>query len=216
MTETERLYHRDPYLREFEATVLNIDGNEVTLDRTAFYPEGGGQVGDTGAISGVRVADTQIREGRVVHILKEPPGFSFGGSVECEIDWERRHRIMRLHSAAHIMEHFLYRELGELRRLGSRVDEKKDRADYAYEGRLPVEALRRTKNATNLFIAEDHEITIRLDSSQPGIHIWSCGSIEMPCGGTHVQSTGEIGAIELRRRNPGKGVERVETALAGG
>ena len=215
MTETARLYHEDPYLRRFEATVLSIDGSEVTLDRTAFYPEGGGQVGDTGALGGVRVADTRIRDGRVVHILKEAPGFEVGGSVECEIDWERRHRIMRLHSAAHIMEHFLYRELGELRRLGSRVDENKDRADYAYEGRLPADALRRAEDAANRFMAEDHEVTIRLDPSRPGIRIWSCGGIEMPCGGTHVRGTGEIGAIGLRRRNPGRGVERVETALAG-
>jgi len=216
MTETEKLYNEDPYMRRFEATVVSIDGNEVALDRTAFYPEGGGQVGDTGLIGGVRVADTQIRDGRVVHVLEAPPGFGAGDAVQGEIDWERRHRIMRLHSAAHIMEHFLHRELGEIARLGSRVDDEKDRADYAYEGRLPADALMRVEEAANRLIAEDREIAIRLDPRRPGIRIWSCGGIEMPCGGTHVRGTGEIGAIRLRRRNPGRGVERVETALAEG
>lgn len=211
---TVRLYHEDPYLREFEATVLSIDGNDVALDRTTFYPEGGGQVGDTGVIGGVRVADTQIRDGRVVHILEESPCFGVGDSVKCRIDWERRYRIMKLHSAAHIMEHFLWQRLGKMERLGSRVDEKKDRADYAYEGRLPADDLRQVEEAANRFLAEGHEIRIRLDPSRPGIRIWSCDPIEMPCGGTHVRNTREIGAIRLRRRNPGRGVERVETALA--
>lgn len=216
MTErgTLRLYHEDPYMREFRAKVLEIDGNEVVLDRTAFYPEGGGQAGDTGSIGGVRVSDTQIVGDRIVHILEEPPGFKVGDTVECGIDWERRHRIMRLHSAAHIMEHFLWRRLGEIERLGSHVDEKKDRADYAYEGRLPAEELRAVEEETNRFLAEGHEIRIRLDPSRPGVRIWSCCSIEMPCGGTHVRNTREIGAVRLRRRNPGRGVERVETTLA--
>jgi len=140
MTGTEKLYHGDPYLREFEAEVLGIDGNEVELDRTAFYPEGGGQVGDTGSIGGIRVVDTRIRNDRIVHVLEAPPRFDVGETVGCRIDWERRYRIMRLHSASHVMEYFLFRRLGELRRLGSRVDDRKDSSNYAYEGRLPQTA----------------------------------------------------------------------------
>jgi alanyl-tRNA synthetase len=216
MTEerTVKLYYEDPYMREFEAKVLSIEGDEVVLDRTAFYPEGGGQAGDTGVIDGVRVTDTQIRDGFVAHILETPPRFKVGDSVKCGIDWERRYRIMKLHSAAHIMEHFLWQRLGKMERLGSHVDEKKDRADYAYEGRLPAVELRRVEEATNLFLAEGHEVKIRLNPSKPGIRIWSCGPIEMPCGGTHVHNTREIGAIRLKRRNPGRGVERIETTLA--
>ncbi|RLI09524.1 alanyl-tRNA editing protein [Candidatus Bathyarchaeota archaeon] len=212
--ETEKLYHEDPYLGEFEAMVLRVDGNEVVLDRTAFYPEGGGQAGDTGVIGGVRVADTQIRDGIIVHILEAPPSFTAGDRVECRIDWERRHRIMRLHSAAHIMEFFLRRRLGEMERVGSHVDDRKDRSDYAYEGRLPADELKKVEEDTNRFLAEGREIRIRPDPERPGIRIWSCGPIEMPCGGTHVRSTREIGAVRLRRRNPGRGVERVETTLA--
>jgi alanyl-tRNA synthetase len=214
MPSTVKLYDDDPYLTRFRANVLGIEGNEVELDKTAFYPEGGGQAGDTGLIGGARVVDTQTKEGRIVHMVEAAPGFSAGGEVECEIDWERRYRIMRLHSAAHIMEHFLWERLGKIDRLGSYVDDEKDRADYAYDGRLPAEELKRVEEDTNQFLTEGHEILILQDPARPGIRIWRCEPIEMPCGGTHIRNTDEIGAVRLRRRNPGRGVERVETSLA--
>jgi alanyl-tRNA synthetase len=208
-----KLYDDDPYLREFRARVLRVDDYEVELDRTAFYPEGGGQAGDSGVIGGVRVVNTKKEGGTILHVLETPTSFSVGVEVDCEIDWERRHKIMRLHSAAHIMEHFLWKQLGHLERLGSYVDEKKDRADYEYEGRLPPEELKKVEDATNSFMAEGHEIQIDSDPKQPGIRIWRCAEIKMPCGGTHVRNTEEIGRIGLKRKNPGKGKERVETSL---
>lgn len=214
MPDTVKLYNDDPYLARFRAEVMGIEGDEVELDRTAFYPEGGGQVGDTGHIGGARVADTQIRDGKIIHVLENAPSFSVGEDVDAEIDWERRYRIMRLHSAAHIMEHFLWERLGHIDRLGSRVDDRKDRADYAYDGRLPAEGLKKVEEDTNGFLAEEHEILILSDPERPGIRIWRCGPIEMLCGGTHVHNTGEIGAVRLKRKNPGKGVERIETSLA--
>ena len=213
MTLTERLYDDDPYLQRFRARVLRVDGNCVALDRSAFYPEGGGQVGDSGVIDGIRVVDTQKDDGTILHILETTPNFSVGDEVDCEIDWERRNRIMRLHSAAHIMEHYLWKQLGHIERLGSYVDEEKDRADYKYEGRLPPEVLKEVEEATNEFLVEGHEIRIDLDPTQPDIRIWRCTEIEMPCGGTHVRNTREIGRIKLKRKNPGRGKERVETSL---
>ncbi|MFB0558697.1 MAG: alanine--tRNA ligase-related protein [Candidatus Bathyarchaeia archaeon] len=214
MPKTVKLYNDDPYLVRFEAKVVSIEGNEVELDRTAFYPESGGQVGDLGSIGGLSVLDTRIEDGRVIHILEAAPDFSMGQVVEAEIDWERRYKIMRLHSAAHIMEHFLWQRLGEIERLGSRVDDRKDRADYAYDGRLPAEELKTVEEQTNRYLVEGHEIDILSDPNRPGIRIWKSGPIEMLCGGTHVRNTQEIGAIKLRRKNPGRGVERVETSLA--
>ncbi len=214
MAETKKLFNDDPYLTSFKGKVMRVDGNDVELDQTAFYPEGGGQVGDTGIIGGVRVVDTQKDNGTIRHILEAPPVFGVGDEVEGEIDWDRRYLIMKLHSAAHIMEHFFWQNMGMMERVGSRVDEKKDRADYVYEGRLPAEGLAKAQEDTNVFLAEGHEITIRPDSEKPEIRIWRCGPVEMPCGGTHVRNTSEIGSVKLKRKNPGKGVERVETSLA--
>ncbi len=125
MAETEKLFNDDPYLTSFKGKVVRVDGNVVELDRTAFYPEGGGQVGDTGVICGVRVVDTQKDNGSIRHILEAQPVFGVGDEVEGEIDWDRRYLIMKLHSAAHIMEHFFWQSIGMIDRVGSRVDEKR-------------------------------------------------------------------------------------------
>jgi len=214
MPGTVKLYDDDPYLNSFQAKVLVIEGSEVELDKTAFYPEGGGQVGDTGTMGDSRVIDTQISDDKIVHVLDEPPEFNVGEIIVGEIDWERRYRIMKLHSAAHIMEHFLWRRLGELERVGSLVDDRKDRADYLYDGRLPAEELRRVEEDTNRFLAEGHDVTIAPDPDEPWMRLWRCGPVEMHCAGTHVRNTSEIGAVRLKRKNPGRGVERIETSLA--
>jgi alanyl-tRNA synthetase len=164
MKLTLKLYDEDPYLTKFTAVVMAVSGNEVVLDRTAFYPESGGQAGDTGRISGVEVLDAQVEDGVIRHILAAPPHFKVWSEIEGEVGWDRRHKIMRLHSAAHIMEHFLWARMGHMERLGSFVDEKKDRADYSYEGRLPAETLKEVEESTNAFFAEGHEIRRHRDA----------------------------------------------------
>ncbi len=213
MPETKKLYDDDPYLVKFEAEVLSVECNRVVLDQTAFYPEGGGQAGDTGMVGDVRIVDTQIDGDTITHLTETKPSFSVGDVVEGAIDWERRYKIMKHHSAAHIMEHFLWKRLGKLERLGSFVDDQKDRADYSYDGRLPPEELRLVAEDTNAFLAEGREITIGSEPMQPEIRVWRCGPIEMHCAGTHVKNTNEIGSVKLKRKNPGRGKERIETSI---
>ena len=209
---TERLYDADHYLKTFTARVLGLRDGGVLLDRTAFYAEAGGQAGDTGTLGGERVIDTKIDEdGVIVHHLEDPPGFKMGDVVEGVIDWERRYRIMRLHTASHIMEYFLWRRYGYMERTGSYVDDKKDRADYVHEDRLDPGKLKAVEVDTNEFLAEGHPVKIEVDDE--GMRHWSCGPVEMLCAGTHVRNTSEIGVIKLKRRNPGRGSERVETSL---
>ncbi len=214
MAITRKLYNDNPYLKSFNAVVTKSVSNVLELDQTIFYPEGGGQVGDTGVINGIRVVDTQKDNGTIQHILEVSTNFIVGDKVEGEIEWNRRYLIMKLHSAAHIMEFFLWKHIGKIERLGSRVDEKKDRADYLYEGRLPSEKIKKAEEDTNLFLTKNNIITIQPDPTNIEIRIWKCGPIEMPCGGTHVNNTSEIGVIKLKRKNPGKGVERIETTLS--
>jgi Ser-tRNA(Ala) deacylase AlaX len=97
--------------------------------------------------------------------------------------------------------------------LGSKVDDKKDRADYLYDGRLPTEELRLVEEDTNKFLEEGHEIIIQKDTPSPGRRTWTCGPVEMQCGGIHVLNTKEVGRIRLKRKNPGRGTERIETSL---
>jgi Ser-tRNA(Ala) deacylase AlaX len=212
MAATNKLYNSDHYLREFTAKVIEIKDNKVILNRTAFFPESGGQSGDIGILGDSRVIDTQINNDDIIHVLENQPTFSKGDIIEGKINWERRYNIMKLHTASHIMEHFLWKTFGVLSRSGSYVDEKKDRADYEYEGRLENSKLKKVEKETNEFLLEGHEITIKEDKE--GIRHWKCGPVEMLCAGTHVKNTKEIGRIKLKRKNPGRGTERVETTLS--
>ena len=128
---TEKIFLSDMYASKAEATILEIEENRVLLDRTVFYAESGGQLGDTGYIGDQRVIDTQkmITESTrmlahpdfpsinvnmdIVHFLEEPPkNLRLGDKVKTGIDWQRRFAIMKLHSAAHIVWHFVKQQLG--------------------------------------------------------------------------------------------------------
>jgi alanyl-tRNA synthetase len=208
---TIQLYNSDHYLKEFDAEVTRINGVYVELDQTAFYAESGGQIGDTGTLNDETVAYTKYIDNRHVHIMENEPSFKEGDVIHGVINWDRRYRTMRLHSASHMMEYFLWKHFGYMKRTGSYVDENKDRADYEHEGRLDPDTLRRVEADTNKFLIEDHQITITVDLK--GIRTWKCGPVEMHCAGTHVKNIQEIGIITLKRKNPGRGEERVETSL---
>ena len=109
------------------------------------------------------------------------------------------------------MEHVFYKNFGVLERVGSNVDDKKDRSDYRTEDRLDPELLKKTEDEINAFLSEGHDIRIEVDAD--GIRSWISGPYIDHCGGTHVRNTSEIGLIKLKRNNPGKGKERVETSL---
>ena len=107
--ETEKLYYADAYLRRFNATVLDCqeakDGFRVVLDRTAFYPEGGGQPADHGEMNGIPVIDVHEKDGTIFHTC--PEKVEIGTQVTCTIDWERRFDHMQQHSGEHIISGIL-------------------------------------------------------------------------------------------------------------
>ena len=209
---TIRLFDEDHYLKKFNATVVGKDGKYVELNQTSFYGKGGGQTGDTGTLNGERVVMTEYLDNeRLVHVMENEPEFIVGDIVHGVLDWDRRFRIMRLHAASHMMEYFLWKHFGYMKRVGSHVDERKDRADYLRDERLDSEILSKVENDTNKLLVEGHPVTITVDDD--GIRTWRCGPVEMPCAGTHVRNTSEIGSIKLKRKNPGRGEERVETSL---
>jgi Ser-tRNA(Ala) deacylase AlaX len=129
---TELLYMRDCYLREFDAIVVFIDGNNIELDRTAFYPTGGGQPNDTGRIifdgQEFFVKNVFKKNGKVFHEV-DRVGLEVGNKIHGIIDWERRYRLMRMHTAAHVISEIINRETGALI-TGNQLDVEKSRIDY--------------------------------------------------------------------------------------
>jgi alanyl-tRNA synthetase len=208
---TEKLFYKDPYLKEFKATVTGIDGKKVTLDRTAFFPFSGGQASDTGEIGKCKVMDTVYEEKEIVHVL-ETCLIHTEEEVECGIDWDRRYTIMKLHSAAHLVYEFFVRKYGKQKVIGSNITESKGRIDFDTNFNVGT-GLENLEKEVNGFISDGHEIKTYEDSEKEGFRVWECGNMKMPCGGTHVKNTSEIGKICLKRKNLGAGKERIEVGL---
>lgn len=211
---TVKLYMTDPYLKEFDAHVLKISDDQVVLDKTAFYAESGGQVGDTGFLKKTRVVDTRYDENKknILHIVEGEPDFVEGDNVTGRIDLERRYRIMKNHAASHIVEFFLFQIFGKLKLVGTLVDEKHDSSTYLYPEALDKNKLKTVENLSNEFILKGYEIERWEDPDRPGWWYWKAGEIVMPCGGTHPDNVKEIGRISIKRKSGGKGKEKVLTS----
>jgi alanyl-tRNA synthetase len=217
-TTTRPLYVENAYTQNFEATVVATNLERVVLDATAFYPKGGGQVGDTGEIDGLHVVDTLRDAAGVVHILEKSSPFHIGQIVHAKIDWERRYEVMRLHSASHIVQYVIEEILGADCRPTSPglVDDLKDRTDYSFSDKLEPRKLSEIEARTNEIIQMGYEIQQYSDPIDRERRYWRIEPFPpMPCGGTHPRNTKEIGRISLRKgKKPGRGKERIETILA--
>lgn len=211
---TLKLYWNDPYQSIFSAIVTRVEENKVWLDQTCFYPESGGQAGDTGVINNEKVIDTQFDEDKnIFHIMENVTALKMGDTVNGKIDWERRYKIMKIHAASHIMEHFLHQKFDQLKLVGSNINEERDSSTYESVDPLDKNKLSEVERDVNAFTLQALHIETYWDREDPNFRWWKCEDILMPCGGTHPRNTSEIGMIKLKRENGGKGREKVKTYL---
>lgn len=229
---TELLFQDDPYLRSCSATVMALHGGAVELDRTVFYPMGGGQPGDSGRLGGLRVADTRKGEDgeRVLHVLE--PGAALpqpGTTLETEIDWERRYRHMRLHTALHLLCAVVHAPV-----TGGRIGEDKAHIDFDIEMEKLVKddiearlnALVAAARAVHPRWISDAELDarpelVRTMSVAPPrgagrVRVLEIDGVDLQaCGGTHVANTREVGRLAVAKiRSEGKRNKRVTLAFA--
>jgi alanyl-tRNA synthetase len=221
---TERLYYTDPYLIDFDATVVStaeVDGRTgVVLDRTAFYPTSGGQPFDTGLLGSARVADVLDREdGTIVHVVE---GEAPSGRVSGRVDWARRFEHMQQHTGQHVLSAALDRLHG-VRTVSFHLGSTAATIDLARE--VPPGELAAAEDAANTVVWEDRPVTIRFvdageaaglplrkESSRSGsLRIVEIADFDVSaCGGTHVARTGEIGLLAISSWERFKGGTRVE------
>ncbi len=132
---TQYLFMEDSYTKEFSATVANANGNEAELDKTAFYPEGGGQPCDLGMVEsdGViyNIIHVRKEDGKIIHVV-DKEGLKNGDEVNCKLDWQRRYALMRNHTAAHILSEVVHRETGAMI-TGNQLGVDKTRIDFSLE-----------------------------------------------------------------------------------
>ena len=209
--ETVRLYYQDAHLREFSARVVSCEREKerfaVVLDQTAFYPEGGGQPGDTGELDGVRVLDTHARGGEVVHFCDGP--LETGSTVRGMIDWARRFDYMQQHSGEHIVSGIIHRRFG-YENVGFHMGA--DMVTIDFSGLLTMEDVREIEREANEAVWENLPIVVSwVDGEEKAQAVYRSKKalegvvrlVTIPatdvcaCCGTHVSSTGEIGLIKI-------------------
>ncbi len=206
---TERIYYNDSYLRSFSAQVVACasDGSTVYLDRTAFYPTSGGQPSDLGSIASVAVRDVVDEGDSVAHVLAAPVA---PGPVDCIIDWDRRFDHMQQHTGQHLLS-AVFEELLGLHTVSFHLGAESSTIDLE-GGPLDAPVAARVERRANQLVCEDRPVTVvyedaaqaeglRKPSDREGaLRIISIDGLDRSaCGGTHVRSTGEIGAILIRK-----------------
>ncbi len=230
------IFRDDAYLRSCSAIVTSIDERGIRLDRTVFYPTGGGQPGDSGVLrranGDIAIVDT-IKGGAPDEVIHVPaPGTplpTIGETVTAEIDWDRRHRLMRMHTCLHLLCAVVPGAV-----TGGQVSDGKGRLDFD----VPGAALDKEDIAAklNALISADHAVTprwitdaelaahpelvrtmtVKPPSGQGRVRLLEIDGVDLqPCGGTHVRRTGEIGAIAIAKiENKGKQNRRVNIVFA--
>lgn len=211
--EMEKLFWKDPYMKECKAKVTMVSGNKVYLDQSIFFAFSGGQESDSGTINGIPVKEAKKVYYEIMYTLDAAPNFKEGDEVAVKIDWEKRYKIMRLHSVAEIVFTLLEQAFPNSKRIGANVSSDKARFDYELSENI-AEKLPGLEKTANELIEKNLPILTSEDPAERERRWWEIKGFDRhPCGGTHVKTTGEIGKISLKRANVGSGKERVEIYL---
>jgi Ser-tRNA(Ala) deacylase AlaX len=206
---TRKIFWDDPYRRTLDTTIASVAGSEVTLAETIFYALSGGQESDAGTIGGRRVVAAR-KEGRdIFYTLADGVVCTPGDPVRVAIDWQRRYRLMRLHFAAEVVLELVVARCPGIEKIGAHIAQDKARIDFRWPENLSplLPALQADAHA---LVDADRPIISAFSDAADERRYWEvAGFARVPCGGTHLRRTAEVGRIELKRKNVGKGQERI-------
>lgn len=231
---TDLLFLRDAYVRECDATVQEIRDNAVVLDRTIFYYTGGGQPHDTGLLNGQLVVDVKKVDGDVLHFLADGAVLpAVGDTITCILDWERRHKLMRTHTAMHVLCGVIWNEW-KVPVTGGNMEPLSARMDFEFP-EVPEGFAARVEDLVNEAIQQDYPIEVSflprdtavvdedlirtkvslIPESVPEIRVVDIVGLDKQAdGGTHVASTKEVGALKVvKLENKGKGFRRIRVSI---
>jgi Ser-tRNA(Ala) deacylase AlaX len=226
---TKKLFWEDAYIKEFDATVTSVAANQIELDQTAFNPHGGGLVGDTGSLSGVKVLDTvKGNADAIMHVVESSGAISVGNRVHGIIDWERRHKIMRMHTSAHLLSAIFNKETGALI-TGNQIEPERSRIDFSLEDfdrermlgycKQANEAIGKNPPVKTYFMKREEALQIpgitKLATAAPPdvqeLRIVEIEGLDLQAdGGVHVKNLAEIIRIDpMKFENKGKSNRRL-------
>ena len=210
-----KLFYENPYIKQSEAKVTEINENKIILDKTIFYTQSAGEPGDKGLINNSKVIDTQLIDGKIVHMM-ESHSLKVGDSVKIILDWNRRYKLMKMHTALHLLFNICNEILGEnVKCVGSNVGEEKSRIDILFEGSVTPELKQQLENRCNEIISKGEEIKIWWDENKKDFRWTQIDSLtKLPCGGLHVKNTKEIESLKIiKRESVGKNKDRLEITV---
>ncbi len=213
---TEKLFWETPYLTCLETVVASVDDQWITLRETIFYAFSGGQESDHGSIGGHHVLEARKAGLNIEYLLPSGHGLGPGDQVHVAIDWARRYSLMRLHFAAELVLELVYRELGKVEKIGAHIAPGKARIDFHWADNIAMLFPKLTVRAQAL-IDQDIAIVSAYADERRQLRYWEVpGFGRVPCGGTHLKRTGEVGTLTLKRKNIGRGKERIEVYARAG
>ena len=208
-----KVFWDDPYLTALDTVVTGVNGDIITLDQTIFYAFSGGQQSDSGTIEGLSVLDAKKEDLEIYYKLPTGHGLQVGDVVHQNIDWEKRYKLMKLHFAAELVLECVYQNYGHPEKVGANITEDKARVDFRWKGNISLifpELLSQVQDLIN----SNLKIVSSFSDATHESRYWEIdGFAKVPCGGTHIKHTSEIGAIRLKRNNIGGGKERIEILL---
>jgi misacylated tRNA(Ala) deacylase len=230
--DTELAYLRDAYLRETDATVVAVDGDRVAFDRTIFYPTGGGQPHDTGTVGNATVIDVR-KEGSTVWHQIDGPVPVVGDDVHLTVDWERRHALMRTHTALHVLCGVIWNEWGTAV-TGGNMEPLSARMDFEFDP-LPEGFGVKVEDLVNIELAAARPIEVTFLPRETAVEdddlirtkvnmipesvkeirvVDIVGLDKQADGGTHVHSTDEVGRVRVvKTESKGKGNKRIRIEI---
>lgn len=207
-----KVFWDNPYQTTLTTKVASVNSNVVLFEETIAYSFAGGQESDFATINDITILDSKRDGNLIYYTLPEWHGLQVGDSVTMEINWPRRLKLMRFHFTAELILEIVTQKYG-YEKVGAHIAEHKARIDFKSDQNISAH-FPEILDTYNDIIKKD--LPIRKDFSDEAAQrrFWKIdGFAKVPCGGTHVNSTGEVGFVTLKREKPGKGIERIEIRL---
>lgn len=211
----QKVFWENPYQNSIETAVVSVSGNQVIFTDTIAFSFSGGQESDNALVNGMPILDSKIEDNLILYTLPDDHGLSPSDHVVMKIDWDRRYRLMRLHFAAELVLEIVTQQF-KFEKVGAHIAESKARIDFITDTNISgiFDIILEKYNA---IINADLLIETGFTDVATQRRFWKIdGFAQVPCGGTHVKSTGEVGFVTLKRTHPGKSIERIEIRLVDG
>ncbi|WP_100074724.1 alanyl-tRNA editing protein [Chryseobacterium camelliae] len=209
-----KIFWEDPYQTELTTRITGVSDTVVTLQETIAYAFSGGQQSDDGTINGFKIVKAQKSGKEIFYTLEEGHHLKPGDTVLLKIDWEKRYKIMKLHFAAEIVLELVNQHFGRPQKIGANITSEKSRIDFIWPNNIS-EMFPVLDEKIREIIQADKDIISAFSDEEEERRYWRIdGFGQVPCGGTHIRKTGELGALQLKRNRQGKDKERIEIYLA--